>query len=120
MNSMGKWNGQTVPVTNFTDRIYISGPMTGHVHHNYPAFNAVAKNLRDSGYVVYNPAENFGGDRKQARKEYMRVDIIHLLQAQTVVFLPKWEDSNGAELEMDIARELGLSIRFLHEGLYYE
>ena len=38
-------------------RIYIAGPMTGKKDHNFPAFEAAAKRLRDKGHFVINPAE---------------------------------------------------------------
>lgn len=38
-------------------RIFISGPMTGLPDHNFPAFEAAAKRLRDDGHFVINPAE---------------------------------------------------------------
>ena len=38
-------------------RIYISGPMTGHADHNFPAFDAAAERLRAEGHFVINPAE---------------------------------------------------------------
>jgi len=71
-------------------------------------FNRVAGKLRKLSYVVYNPAENFGGKLGIDRAEYMRVDLTHLLQCQAIVFLPGWERSKGAVLEHNIALELGL------------
>lgn len=38
-------------------RLYISGPMTDMPNHNYLAFNEAAKQLREAGYEVLNPAE---------------------------------------------------------------
>lgn len=92
-------------------RVYIAGPMTGLPEHNYPAFDAMAINLRlDYDFVVYNPTDNFGGQTKLPRHEYMRIDIGHLLQAQMVVVLSGWRMSSGAILEVDIARELNLPV----------
>lgn len=42
----------------------------------------------------------------------MRRDIHMLLQADMVMFLPGWEQSKGAQLEMRIAEELELEILF--------
>ena len=40
--------------------IYIAGPMSGKVDHNYPAFHAAAKFLREKGWTVFSPAERLG------------------------------------------------------------
>lgn len=97
------------------DPIYISGPMTGILDNNYPAFNRLAALLREVNYLVYNPAENFGGALGLDRKDYMRIDLCHLLQARTLILLPGWENSGGAKLERMIAQELELPVQ-----LYYE
>jgi len=92
-------------------RVYISGPMTGLPNHNYEAFNQLAYDLRTwDKFIVLNPAENFGGKQGLDRKEYMRIDLCHLLQAEVVVLLPGWVKSKGAKLEVTIAKELGLPI----------
>jgi hypothetical protein len=39
-------------------RGYVAGPMTGIKDFNYPAFNAVAEDLRAQGYEVENPADH--------------------------------------------------------------
>ncbi len=36
-------------------KIYIAGPMTGHLHHNFPAFFAAEEMLKPA-YDVVNPA----------------------------------------------------------------
>ena len=89
-------------------KIYLSGPMTGIPDWNYPAFHAAANQLRHAGHVVFSPAENFEGDTKRDRAEYMRKDIEAVLWAEAVAVLPGWYASKGAALEVAIARELGL------------
>ncbi|CRM19804.1 hypothetical protein [Pseudomonas sp. 31 R 17] len=41
-----------------TNRVYVAGPMTGIEDFNYPAFNAVADQLRALGYEFENPADH--------------------------------------------------------------
>ncbi len=72
---------------------------------NYPAFNAVASNLRASGYKVYNPAEDDLAAGSLA--DYMSIDLPEVCKADAVAVLPGWEDSEGARIEVDLARRLG-------------
>lgn len=93
---------------------YISGPMTGKPGHNYDLFNEVEADLREAvlpGDMVINPARNFGGDRTRKRSEYMQLDIEHVLKSDVVVLLPGWEGSEGAKLEVAVARQTGKEFR---------
>lgn len=95
-------------------RAYIAGPMTGIPDFNYPAFNAAAAFFRAEGYHVENPAENAidptitdNFDKWQA---YMRASIAQLITCDIVVVLPGWSTSEGASLEVHIARKLRLPV----------
>lgn len=92
------------------ETVYISGPMTGYPEFNYPAFNSAAKSIRDLGYEVLNPAENFEGNRDRTREEYMRLDFRHVLKANRVVVLPGHEKSSGSIAEVLMAQQMGLPI----------
>jgi hypothetical protein len=91
-------------------KVYISGPMTGMPGFNYAAFNELAAELRERGYVVLNPAENFGGETDRPRADYMRLDIQHVLDADEVIVLDGWEGSRGAALEVKVALEVGIPV----------
>lgn len=94
-----------------TKAIYISGPMTGLPNLNRSAFNTVAALLRDAGHTVINPVEI--GESLPAGAtwhDFMRADIAALCRADTLVLLPGWERSAGAQLELHIAHRLGLEI----------
>lgn len=93
-------------------KTYIAGPMRGAgildpPDKNYPAFNAVTKMLRDLGWYVSNPAENFGGDPGREHAEYMRQDLKMLMDSHQIVLLPGWRNSEGATMEAAIARISG-------------
>jgi hypothetical protein len=90
--------------------IYISGPMTGIPEFNHPAFNKVAKILRQEGAIVFNPAEAFEGKKDLPRHEYMRKDIKQLLEAEAIVMIEGWEQSKGARLELEIAKEINIPV----------
>jgi len=91
-------------------KLYLSGQMTGLPDHGEALFNSTAKSLRGAGFTVLNPSENFGDRKDLPRAEYMRVDIESVLKSDAVAVLENWRVSKGAQLEVAIARELGLPI----------
>lgn len=91
-------------------KVYLAGPMTGLPEYNYPAFNDMAARLRRFDYEVLNPAENFGGDTTREYHEYMRVNIAALMGCQSVALLDGWKNSDGAMLEVIIARALFIPV----------
>ena len=90
--------------------MYLSGPMDGIENYNHDLFNRIAQEFRAVGFMVCSPSEFFDGDKTKQRKEYMREAIKYLLEADTIVLLPGWEESKGARLEATIATELDLTI----------
>jgi hypothetical protein len=108
-------------------RVYVSGPMSGIVDSNFPAFNAAARELRRLGYEVVNPAEINPGDppppdagesaQKHFWRQCLRADVKELCDCDMVALLPGWEDSSGAHLEVHIAHRLGIKVRALHSIL---
>lgn len=88
-------------------RLYVCGPMTGMVDHNFPAFKQAAAELLDAGYEVENPAD-FGTVDGWAWEDYLKRDIPLMLECQGLALLPGWHLSEGANLERYIATALGL------------
>jgi hypothetical protein len=97
--------------------VYISGPMTGYPFHNYPAFHAAEQRLAMLPVRILNPARNYGGRTDLPREQYMRMDLENVLRADVLYMLRGWEESNGALLEHNIARELGLQIVYEELGV---
>lgn len=96
---------------------YIAGPMTGLPDFNYPAFHAMAAQLRSVGVDVRNPAENAGGDTSQPWDYYMRLGLAQLLECDSLVLLPGWRESRGASLEWFVATSLNMAITYpISEG----
>jgi len=90
------------------DKIYLSGPMTGKPDHNFPAFHAAAKQFRELGWEVINPAEHFNGKTDLPRATYLRKDLECLLQCDAIALLPGWHESEGARFEVMVAEKLRL------------
>jgi len=90
-------------------RVYIAGPMTGVPEFNYPAFNALAAELRTEGFHVENPAENPEPVGK-TWAGYMRMSIAQMLTCDFVVVLDGWDQSRGARIEVELAVDLGMTV----------
>lgn len=91
-------------------RVYVAGPMAGKEHHNFPAFHAAARRLRDMGHEVVNPAELNADPGDRTWEECMRIDIAVLMACDAMVLLPGWGESRGAKLEALVANELALRV----------
>lgn len=95
-------------------RIYIAGPMTGIPEHNFPAFFAAEKTLRESGWVTMNPAGH-GIVEGADWGDYLRHDLAKLVSCSTIYLLPGWSKSRGVQLELHVAQALGMTV-LLAEG----
>ena len=98
-------------------KIYIAGPMTGIADFNYPAFNVAEQILLLQGHKVFNPVhsekENTGEYQQQDWNWYLRNAIKLLVDADAICLLPMWHKSQGANLEVHIAKSLGMPLMML-------
>lgn len=93
-------------------KIYISGQISGLTRPEYVAnFLAAARLLNAQGYDVVNPLFN-GVDATQPWQVHMKADIRLLIECDAIFMLSNWELSNGATLEREIAKGLGLRIEY--------
>jgi hypothetical protein len=103
--------------------IYISGKMQGIPGFNYPAFFAMEEYMQknwpyttDKLLFIHNPARidelnNLDpNNRIYSREWYLTKAVEMLLKCSTIVMLDGWEESAGARLEFDIAKELKMTI----------
>lgn len=102
-------------------RVYLAGPMSGYPRWNYDAFEAATAKLRSLGLDVTSPHEidlGLGFDPDTDPETFtqadwhkaMRRDIAEVLKVDGVVVLPGWEDSAGAQVEVTVARALGIPV----------
>lgn len=93
------------------NKIYISGPMSGHPELNFPAFHAKAAELRAKGVDVVNPAEIEQPD-PHSWTACMRADLKQLLDCDAIVMLPGWQHSTGANIEILLAKAIGCEVEY--------
>jgi hypothetical protein len=92
-------------------KVYISGPMSGYVDFNRPAFHAAAYRLRAKGYDVVNPAEldeTHPMWEGATHAEFLRRDIRLLVDCDLIYLLPGWKHSKGATGEKYVADLCGI------------
>lgn len=78
--------------------------MRGKPDYNRALFAEVAKELRDiigNGKVI-NPRENFGGDCTRPESEYLALALKQVLEADFLILLPEWQESEGARREVEV------------------
>ena len=98
-------------------RIFISGPMTGYVGHNYYIFEKVEECLRTAGYECVNPAaigKKYNPEKVDKDKSLYCAMENEIQEAErtcnVLLLLPGWEDSIGVRLELKTAIELKMKI----------
>ena len=104
----------------FLDRpriVYLAGPMSGYVGHNYPAFDLAEEALKKAGHAVFSPAKfdlGIWGKRPAAdfpiRRAFSSYTDFICKRAEAVVVLPGWERSRGTLVEVSLASVLGIPI----------
>lgn len=96
--------------------VYLAGPMRGRPELNFPAFHAAAADLRARGIEVFNPAEHEppgfdpAVDEPKPLARYMAADLPAVCRSDAVVVLDGWQESQGASLEVHVARVVGVPV----------
>lgn len=111
-------------------KLYVSGPMRNIAQFNFPAFDAARDYLNWLGHEVFSPADNdravwpeceqapgfaegtsYSGDVAPIGYSFHKLfvwDVQSLSDADGIVLLPGWERSEGAALELHVARAFRL------------
>lgn len=96
-------------------RVYVCGPMTGLPEHNFPAFNAAAERLIAQGRDVWNPADTGLVDGWEWG-DYLRHDLVALTACDSIYVLRGYGTSRGAQLEIHVAKALGMTVEYEGRG----
>ena len=92
-------------------KIYISGQITEDPNY-IEKFNNAQKHLESLDYHVINPVQLVPYDELKKWIDYMLTDLQLLALCDEIYMLDNWERSNGAKIELDIAKVMGLKIIF--------
>lgn len=97
--------------------------MAGEDQYNFPAFMKYAKQLREQGYAVFNPAENdyvlYGTDFLEHPEKFnsrlsMGDDLRWICdRADALALIPGWEKGRGVLIEKALAEYLKLEVIYL-------
>lgn len=93
--------------------IYIAGPITGVENYREP-FEWAESDLIAAGYIPLSPAHLPEGMTKE---QYMRICFAMIDTADAVLFLPDWEESDGATLERNYVTYTGKTFAHYIEAL---
>ena len=91
-------------------KVYISGAITNNPNYK-EQFKAAEERLKLAGHFVINPATNQG----YTYKEYIDMGLFELMHCEAIYMLRGWENSTGAKLELEYAKEVGLEIMYQSE-----
>lgn len=107
-----KWSSPNIPTA------YISGPMSGYRLKNVQSFLSAERELKKKKYNVVNPATK---PHEQLNKiatrtewqVYLREDLVNMLNGCTEIWmLPGWENSEGANFELQVAKKVGMKVQY--------
>ena len=108
-------------------KCYLAGPMRGLPHWNHEAFASATRRLRRAGWEVFSPHEKdrelgitppADGQTDEPLTAFpIGDDLKAIAEGDAVFVLPGWENSEGATLEVDVARRLKRPVYSYEKGL---
>ena len=89
-------------------KAYIAGKITGNPDYKRQFAAAEAYHRLNGIQEIFNPAAD--QPEGMSYKEYLDRDLKELMTCSMVFFLPNWEESQGARLEMAYAKAADLPV----------
>lgn len=103
--------------------IYIAGSISNNgtlpdaaVVERLALFDVAETALKTHGYTPLNPARR-GKVEGKSWLSYMRDSLRDIADADGIALLDGWEDSRGAQIERELAHDLGIPVHPLHVWL---
>ena len=90
-------------------KVYVVGPVTGMPGLNAEAFEEAQRSIEEAGDRCIIPHDFVPADATHERAMRMSVGFI-VRGAEAVAALPGWERSEGASLEVAVARACGIPV----------
>jgi len=93
--------------------VYVSGPYRGDVKRNVEQARGIAIALWQKGHAVICPhANNYRMDEDTAitSDQFIAGDLVMIARCDALVMTPDWLESEGACIEADYAKTLGIPI----------
>lgn len=91
-------------------KCYIAGPITGVKEEIYRArFMEAKEEVTLLGYIPVVPIE-LPHQGSTTWSDYMRLDIKHLMECDSIYMLKEWFSSKGARIEHELAKQLDIQI----------
>jgi len=106
-------------------KVYLSGPITGKANFNVEEFKKYENKFKNLNFNVVNPHNLFSKDEVSEMYEkldnqeitfeefhgfFMRRDIIEMMSCDFVALLNGYETSKGANIEVNLARNINMPI----------
>src|ERR1700712_4511432 len=100
------------------NKCYIAGQVSGLPEAEYQAkFRRAEIAVKILGYEPVNPV-TLPHDHDKTWQSYMRDTITHLLTCNAVYALSDWQQSRGARIEIQLAKDLDIDIIYEKQTVY--
>ena len=90
-------------------KVYIAGKISGMEEEAFGLFVQAEILLIKKGYEVVNPMK-LPHKHDKTWESYMKECLTEMMKCDLIYPLPNWNESKGAKIEMELARELGIKI----------